>query len=104
MPSHVVIQKSKCECRDANLWRFSFGPAPPPNRICQCKPPWKISFFYLDPPHWAISWEKRGSICQRLQFVEYSSNWALTYIVVCNEQHAFCKKMKSETEIQVQEA
>ena len=43
----------------SNLEIF-FGPAPPPNRICQCNPPWKISFFIWTPPppHWAISWEK----------------------------------------------
>ena len=49
LSSHVVIQKSKCECRDANLWRFSFGPAPPPNRICQCNPPGKFPFFNWTP-------------------------------------------------------
>ena len=55
LPSHEVIQKSTCECRDTNLlrsqiWRFFFGPAPPPNRICPCNPPWKIYFFLFGPP------------------------------------------------------
>ena len=112
LPSHEVIQKSTCECRDTNLlrsqiWRFFFGPAPPPNRICPCNPPWKIYFFLFGPPPPPTEkflGEKRGSICQGPQFVEYSSNQALTYIVVCNKQYAFCKKMKPETEIQVQEA
>ena len=30
-------------------------------------------------PYWAISQEKRGSICQGLQLVEYPSNWTLAY-------------------------
>ena len=67
--------------RDANLWgsqiwRFFFGHAPPPHRVCQ-----------YDPlPHRVISREKRGSIYQGLQVVEYSSNQTLAYIGVTKKK------------------
>ena len=69
---------------DANLWgsqiwSFFFGPAhapPPPHRVCQ-----------YDPlPHRVISREKRGSIYQGLQVVEYSSNQTLAYIGVTKKK------------------
>ena len=42
-------------------------------------------------PHRAISREKHGSICQRLQLVEYSSNQTLAYIGVTKKKLSpFC--------------
>ena len=73
--------------RDANLWRSQiwrlfFGPASPPHpdRVCQ------YDSLPLPPPNRAISREKRGSIYQGLQVVEYSSNQTLAYIRVTKKK------------------
>ena len=73
--------------RDANLWRSQiwrlfFGPASPPHpdRVCQ------YDSLPLPPPNRAISREKRGSIYQGLQVVEYSSNQTLAYIGVTKKK------------------
>ena len=63
-----------------------FGPAPPPTEFANATPP-KISYLFLPPippppSHQAISREKRGSLCQGLQLVEYSSNQTIYYIGV----------------------
>ena len=68
--------------RDANLWgsqiwRFFFGPAHAP----------PVEFANTTPyPHRIISREKRGSIYQGLQVVEYSSNQTLAYIGVTKKK------------------
>ena len=74
--------------RDANLWRSQiwrlfFGPASPPHpdRVCQYD-----SLPLPPPPNRAISREKRGSIYQGLQVVEYSSNQTLAYIGVTKKK------------------
>ena len=70
--------------RDANLWRsqvwrFFFGSATPPPPL--------IEFANTTPyPHRVISREKRGSIYQGLQVVEYSSNQTLAYIGVTKKK------------------
>ena len=73
--------------RDANLWRSQiwrlfFGPVSPPHpdRVCQ------YDSLPLPPPNRAISREKRGSIYQGLQVVEYSSNQTLAYIGVTKKK------------------
>ena len=53
-------------------------PPPSPDRVCQYHSP--------PPPPQAISWEKRGSIYQGLQVVEYSSNQTLAYIGVTKKK------------------
>ena len=62
---------------------FFFGPASPPHpdRVCQYD-----SLPLPPPPHRAISREKRGSIYQGLQVVEYSSNQTLAYIGVTKKK------------------
>ena len=60
------------------FFRTSTRPPPhaPPHRVCQ-----------YDPlPHRVISREKRGSIYQGLQVVEYSSNQTLAYIGVTKKK------------------
>ena len=49
---------------------------PLPTEFVHATPPGKFLFFYLDPPPPTEKFlgEKRGSICQGPQFVEYSSN------------------------------
>ena len=58
---------------------FSDQPPPSPDRVCQYHSP------PPSPPQ-AISWEKRGSIYQGLQVVEYSSNQTLAYIGVTKKK------------------
>ena len=58
---------------------FSDQPPPSPDRVCQYHSP------PPSPPQ-AISWEKRGSIYQGLQVVEYSSNQTLAYIWVTKKK------------------
>ena len=64
-----------------------------PDQIRQSDPPRKFSFLFgpPTPPHRAISREKRGYICQRLQLVDYSSNQTLAYIGVTKKKLSpFC--------------
>ena len=63
---------------------FFSGPASPPHpdRVCQYDP----LPLPPHPPHRAISREKRGSIYQELQVVEYSSNQTLAYIGVTKKK------------------
>ena len=53
-------------------------PPPPPTEFANT--------IYHPPPPQAISWEKRGSIYQGLQVVEYSSNQTLAYIGVTKKK------------------
>ena len=86
--------------RDTNLcrfqiWRFFFGPAPPPpHQIRQCDSPPPPTFLFRNGPptsNRAISREKRRSIYQGLLFVEYSSNQILAYIGVTKKKLcSFC--------------
>ena len=72
--------------RDAKLWRsqiwrFFFGPAfpPPPTEFANTTPT-------PPPPTEQFRGEKRGSIYQGLQVVEYSSNQTLAYIGVTKKK------------------
>ena len=68
---------------------------PPPDGVDKCAtPPRKFSFQsgpLLPPPplHQAILWEKRGSICQGLQLVEYLSNQTLACLYRSNKEETF---------------
>ena len=60
------------------IWRFFFQiSTPPPTEFANAAPPENFRFGPLQ----AILREKRGSICQGLQLVEYSSNQTLAYIM-----------------------
>ena len=63
-----------------------------PDQIRQSDPPGTFFFIWTPySPHRAISREKRGYICQRLQLVEYSSNQTLAYIGVTKKKLSpFC--------------
>ena len=65
--------------RDANsnLEIFFHTTTPPPTEFANAAPPENFRFGPLQ----AILREKRGSICQGLQLVEYSSNQTLAYIM-----------------------
>ena len=68
---------------------FRTSPPPPPHRIRQCDdlPPTSGKDPYPPPSRYrAISREKRGFICQGLQFAEYSSNQTLAYIGVTKKK------------------
>ena len=54
-------------------------PPPPPTEFAN-------TISHTPPPPQAISWEKRGSIYQGLQVVEYSSNQTLAYIGVTKKK------------------
>ena len=77
--------------RDLKSGYFFSDQHPRPNspKRSPRKPP-----FLFGPPtplHRAISREKRGSICQRLQLVEYLSNQTLAYIGVTKKKLSpFC--------------
>ena len=59
------------------IWRFFFRLAPPPTEFDNAAPPENFRFGPLQ----AILREKRGSIFQGLQLVEYSFNQTLAYIM-----------------------
>ena len=59
------------------IWRFFFRLAPPPTEFANEAPPENFRFGPLQ----AILREKRGSIFQGLQLVEYSFNQTLAYIM-----------------------
>ena len=60
------------------IWRFFFRLAPlPPAEFANAAPPENFRFGPLQ----AILREKRGSICQGLQLVEYTSNQTLAHIM-----------------------
>ena len=87
--NHIYLLQRCQPVEISNLENF-FGPAHPP-------PMWLPSrkfFFNLDPippPPPAILQEKRGSICQGLQLVEYLSNQTLAYIGVTKKKLcSFC--------------
>ena len=64
--------------RDANSdLEIFFQTSTPPTEFADAAPPVNFRFGPLQ----AILREKRGSICQGLQLVEYSSNQTLAYIM-----------------------
>ena len=66
-------------------------------------PPGKFLFFLFGPPTEQFH-GKNVDLSVRDFNLFNTHPIRLSLIVVCNEQCAFCKKMKPETEIQVQEA
>ena len=58
---------------------FRTSTPPPPTEFASTIP-------HPFPPPQAISWEKRGSIYQGLQVVEYSSNQTLAYIGITKKK------------------
>ena len=77
--------------RDLKSGYFFSDQHPRPNS--PKRSPRKLSFLFGPPTplHRAISREKRGSICQRLQLVEYLSNQTLAYIGVTKKKLSpFC--------------
>ena len=77
--------------RDLKSGYFFSDQHPRPNS--PKRSPRKLSFLFGPPTplHRAISQEKRGSICQRLQLVEYLSNQTLAYIGVTKKKLSpFC--------------
>ena len=68
---------------------------PPPTELTNVPPPRKSRKFsfqsgpLLPPLHQAILWEKRGSISQGLQLVEYLSNQTLAYLYRSNKEETF---------------
>ena len=76
---------------------FSDQPPPSPDRVCQYHSP------PPSPPQ-AISWEKRGSIYQGLQVVEYSSNQTLAYIGVTKKKLSSICLQRTTTIMQENEA
>ena len=77
--------------RDLKSGYFFSDQHPRPNS--PKRSPRKLSFLFGPPTplHRAISRGKRGSICQRLQLVEYLSNQTLAYIGVTKKKLSpFC--------------
>ena len=68
---------------------------PPPTELTNVPPPpgnfpFNLDPYYPPPPlHQAILWEKRGSICQGLQLVEYLSNQTLACLYRSNKEETF---------------
>ena len=59
-----------------------------------CHPPQEIFLSIWTPTtppplHQAILWEKRGSICQGLQLVEYLSNQTIACLYRSNKEETF---------------
>ena len=71
-----IIKTQRCQPLEISNLETFFRTSNPPERVCQ-----------YDPlPHPAISSDKRGSIYQWLQVVEYSSNQTLAYIGVTKKK------------------
>ena len=81
----------RCQSLEISNLVFFFGPASP-TKFAKAIPPGTFFFIWTPySPHRAISREKRGYICQRLQLVDYSSNQTLAYIGVTKKKLSpFC--------------
>ena len=78
-----IIKTQRCQTLEISNLDFFFRTSiPPPDRIRQYDP------FPPPPPTEQFRGEKRGSIYQGLQVVEYSSNHTLAYRGVTKKKHS----------------